>query len=315
VSRIENAKLIEEANRILTSWLADCTRGNKVSRNTLAVGIVVLDHLRRHRPLAREDVISKGGEIKGARSGLGEVLERYEIPSSFLKEVTTRQASPDGQKLLEQMEWGRLFAPMRPKQVERILVSMIARLRDEVIALLRRENLKVEINRREAPGAWIRMILQSASGRSTGIVEQHLVGAKLQRRFPGLEVANHPSHAADVQTSRKGDFLISKLVYHVTANPSRGVIEKCADNIKSGLSPLLVIPHDQSSKARVLADEAGIDRELNIISLEDFLTLNIIELATEEEKDLYSVLAEIIEIYNRRLVDVETDLSLQIQLR
>jgi hypothetical protein len=315
VTRAEKTKLVEEANRILAGWLADCTRGKKISRNTLAVGIVILDHLRREGILVREDVISKGGEIKGARSGLGDVLERYGIPSSFLKEVTTRQASPDGQRLLEQLEWGNLFVSLRRRQAEQVLDTMIERLRAEVFAVLMRENLKVDINRREAPAAWIRMILQSASGRSTGVVEQHLVGAKLQRRYPRLSVANHPSHAADVQTSRKGDFLISNLVYHVTANPSRGVIEKCAANIKAGLSPLLIIPHEQSSKARVLAEEAGIDKELTIIALEDFLALNIIELATEEEKDLYSVLSEIIEIYNRRLADVETDLSLQIQLR
>lgn len=101
----------------------------------------------------------------------------------------------------------------------------------------------------------------------------------------------------------------------MTANPSRRVIEKCAGNINAGLLPVLVIPHAQSSKAQVLAEEAGIDNELTIISLENFLALNIIELATEEEKDLYCVLSEIIEIYNSRLADVETDLSLQIQLR
>ncbi|MFY9553496.1 MAG: DUF4928 family protein [Blastocatellia bacterium] len=300
MSRIETARLAEEANRILTDWLAYCTRGKKVSRNTLAVGIVVLDHLRRQRFLTKEDLISQGGEVKGARSGLGDVLERYGIPRTFLKEVTTRQASPDAQKLLDQLEWGNLFSPLRAKQIEQILVGMIAQLRNEVTALLMRDKLKIDVNRRDAPAEWIRMILQSASGRSTGIVEQHLVGAKLQRRFPRIEVANHPSHAGDVQTLRKGDFLISNLVYHVTANPSRGVIEKCAANIKAGLSALLVIPHEKSGKARVLAEEAGIGNELTIVSLEDFLALNIIELGTEEEKDLYSVLTEIIEIYNQR---------------
>lgn len=69
-----------------------------------------------------------------------------------------------------------------------------------------------------------------------------------------------------------------------------------------------------TSKARVLAEEAAIHNELTIMSLEHFLALNIIELATEEERDLYSVLSEIIDIYNRRLADLETDLSLQIQL-
>jgi len=315
MSRSENLELADECERVIKDWLADSTRVKNISRNTLAVGIVVLDHLRRKCPVSREDVMSKGGEIKGARSGLGDILEKYEIPRSFLKEVTTRQAGPAGQKLLENLGWGSMFASMRRKQRDRILLAMIRLLQDEVTNILLRENLKIDINRRAAPAAWIRMILQTASGRSTGIVEQHLVGAKLQRRFPSQTVANHPSHAGDVQTSRKGDFLISKLVYHVTANPSRALIEKCASNIVSGLLPLLVVPLEQVSKARVLAEEAAIDTDLTIVSIEDFLALNIIELATDDEVDRYSILADIIDIYNRRLAEVETDLSLRIELR
>ncbi len=41
--------------------------------------------------------------------------------------------------------------------------------------------------------------------------------------------------------------------------------------------------------------------------------MNIIELASAEEKSLFAVLQEIVAIYNRRLREVETDLSLQIE--
>lgn len=39
------------------------------------------------------------------------------------------------------------------------------------------------------------------------------------------------------------------------------------------------------------------------------------ELATEENKDFFAILQEIVHIYNRRLAEVETDLSLQIEVR
>jgi hypothetical protein len=35
----------------------------------------------------------------------------------------------------------------------------------------------------------------------------------------------------------------------------------------------------------------------------------------EENKDFFSVLKEIVEIYNKRLSEVETDLSLRIEVR
>ncbi len=133
--------------------------------------------------------------------------------------------------------------------------------------------------------------------------------------FRNLNIPNHPAHAGDRQTERVGDFEISLLVYHVTSAPSRNVLQKCADNIRAGLSPILLVPRDQESRARFLAQDEGVDNELAIISIEDFIALNIIELATDENKDFFTVLKEIVEIYNRRLSEVETDLSLQIEVR
>jgi len=176
-------------------------------------------------------------------------------------------------------------------------------------------NLKMDLNKTYSPQTWAGVILENAKGRSGGIVEQHLVGAKLARRFRGLEIPNHPAHAGDRQTERAGDFAISQLVYHVTSAPSRDVLQKCVKNIRVGLHPVLLIPREQENKARILAQDEGIDKELTIISIEDFVALNIIELATEESKDFFNVLKEIVEIYNKRLSEVETDLSLRIEVR
>lgn len=101
----------------------------------------------------------------------------------------------------------------------------------------------------------------------------------------------------------------------MTAAPSRNVLQKCQENLKGGFHPILLIPQEQENKARVLAQDEAIDKELTIVSIEDFVALNIIELATEENKDFFSVLREIVEIYNSRLAEVETDLSLQIEVR
>jgi hypothetical protein len=126
---------------------------------------------------------------------------------------------------------------------------------------------------------------------------------------------NHPAHAGDLQTAREGDFTISQMVYHVTTTPSREVIRKCATNARSGKHPILLVPFEQEVKARSIAQYEGIDNELTISSIESFVAMNIIELATEENKDFLAVLQEIIAIYNRRLSEVETDLSLKIDVR
>lgn len=308
-------KLKQEIHEILAKWLETCTRNNKISRNTVAMGVVVFDHLRKNSSVSRDDVISQGGEVSGARSGLGKILESYEIPSSYLKEITTRQGHQDGQRLFEMFEWGNKFSKFTPKERDELLLTLIDVLRNLANDWLKRQNLKLELDRRQAPATWVNVIVENARGRSGGIVEQQLVGAKLARRFQGVEIPNHPAHAADKQTERMGDFAISNLVYHVTAAPSRNVLQKCTDNLKAGLHPVLLVPREQETKTRNLAQYEGIEQELTIISIESFVALNIIELATDENKDFFSVLKEIVEIYNARLSAVETDLSLQIEVR
>lgn len=97
-------QLKKESHEILAQWLESCTRSQKISRNTVAMGIVVLDHLRKNCPVSREMVISKGGEVTGARSGLVRTLKSYDIQDGYLKEITTRQGHQDGQRLFEMFE-------------------------------------------------------------------------------------------------------------------------------------------------------------------------------------------------------------------
>ncbi|NLE45178.1 MAG: DUF4928 family protein [Chloroflexi bacterium] len=310
------AELIRQRSReVLAAWLESCTRHGKISRNTVAVGIVVLDHLMRECPTQRATVISQGGEVTGARSGLGVTLERYGVPRKYLKEVTTRQGHQDGQRLFEQLEWGHRLAMLPIDDRHELLQELIGKLRNRADKWLHRQNLKLDLDRRSAPTTWVHVIIQSAQGRSGGIVEQQLVGAKLAKRFPGVSVPNHPAHAADQQTERLGDFTISKIVYHVTSAPSRDVLRKCGKNTKMGLWPVLLTPRDQENRARVLAHDEGVEDALTIISIEDFVAMNIIELATQENTDLFKVLMEILDIYNKRLSEVETDLSLRIEIR
>jgi len=177
------------------------------------------------------------------------------------------------------------------------------------------QNLRIQLDRKHTPAAWINKVLKRARSRSGGVVEQHLVGAKLEKRFPKVVIPNYPAHAGDQQTARLGDFPLHNVVYHVTATPSRDVITKCAENIRSGLLPVLLVPSDQTNRAKVLAQDENVADELLIVSVEDFVALNVIELAAENNKSLFQVLCEIIEVYNRRLKEVETNLSLQIDIR
>ena len=141
-------KLKQESHDILEKWLETCTRNNKISRNTVAMGVVVFDHLKKNSPVSRDDVISQGGEVSGARSGLGKILESHGIPSGYLKEITTRQGHQDGQRLFEMFEWGNKFVKLTAKERDVLLLELIDILRNLANDWLKRQNLKLDLDRR-----------------------------------------------------------------------------------------------------------------------------------------------------------------------
>jgi hypothetical protein len=301
-------------SRAVDAWLISCQRRGAISRNTIAVGIVVLHKLRQKVPLAESDILSKGGEISGSRAGLPSVLATYGISEKYLKEATTRQAHQDGQRLLESVEYGKQLAKLPPAARDLELTAEIEKLARHAREWLARKHIKIACDRQWAPSAWIQLILEEAKGKSGGKVEQHLVGAKLEQRHPNIEISNHPGHAADVQTGRVGDFAVGATRYHVTAAPGLAVVEKCAANISSGLHPILLVPRSQAAKAVHLAEALMIEKRLSVVAIEDFVGENIIEMSHDSQTDFLSVLRSIVDKYNARLAAVETDMSLKIEI-
>ncbi len=174
--------------------------------------------------------------------------------------------------------------------------------------------LRPQCDRQQSPAAWIDSILVAAERRSLGAVERHLVGATLQQRHPGILIPNNPSHAADAQTKRSGDFPLQNVSYHVTATDGKEAVARCKENVGTGRHPILLVPKRYAEKASLYAEIAGIQARVSILAIEDFITQNIIEMSTHQQQDFFSTLKAIIDEYNRRLEEVETDMSLKIEL-
>lgn len=258
-------------------------------------------------------MISSGGEIKGARSGLPELLAKYGIPG-FLKEVTTRQAPQDGQRLLEMLQYGRPLCTLCVEDRDAVLTGLISLVLKEADTWLARQHLKVSCNREDAPGTWVGEILDEAQGRSGGRVEQHLVGAKLSRAYPETEIPVYPGAAGDAQTGRAGDFQVETTVYHVTAAPGPSVLEKCQSNLQAGLHPVLLVPARAKAGADYLADSMGMTGRITVMAIEDFVAVNILEMSRGQRQEFIRVLSEIVDEYNRRVEQAETDKSLKIEI-
>ena len=179
---------------------------------------------------------------------------------------------------------------------------------------------RLEISYDSTVSTWhtIHQVLRKAAkAGKAGPVAQHLVGAKLQLRFPDIAVANNPASAADQQTGRAGDFEIEDTAFHVTVAPTRdNLFEKVKENIRQGIRVYVLVPDGKVMTARGYAEEQLLDQasQIAVCAIESFVAHNIDELSTFSKGRLLQGFKALLEAYNQRVEAVETDKSLLIEI-
>ena len=157
-------------------------------------------------------------------------------------------------------------------------------------------------------------ILDAAYERGkAGEVAEYLVGAKLALRFPNYDIRNSAASAADDQTSEQGDFQINDCVFHVSVSPNSGHYDKCARNLSDGFRAFLLVPDRILAGARQNADLQANGR-ISVEAIESFVSQNIEELSDFAGSRVSENIKLLIHMYNERIAEVETDLSLQIRI-
>ncbi|MGD0382268.1 MAG: DUF4928 family protein [Thermoguttaceae bacterium] len=162
--------------------------------------------------------------------------------------------------------------------------------------------------------SWVHdILLQAKQVNKYEPISIHLVGAKLQLRFPDLQISNDGYSAADIQTGRLGDFEIGNTTFHVTIAPGPGIYEKCKSNLHEGSRVFLLVPNDCVIGARQNAELIAPDR-IAVESLESFIANNIEELSVFSKESLIGGFRRLLEIYNCRVDAVELDKSMMIEI-
>ncbi len=146
-----------------------------------------------------------------------------------------------------------------------------------------------------------------------GTVLQHLVGAKLDLILPDDK---HPAHdcasTADASAGKAGDFVIDDMAIHVTTSPGEALIRKCADNINSGLRPLIVTIKENQAVAESLAKFQNIGDRVEILAAEQFIAANILEWGHFASSNQRIEIDRLMARYNEIIEIAETDQSLKI---
>jgi Domain of unknown function (DUF4928) len=289
-------------------------KGDGPARGTIAAALVVLEHLKTNFSLKLEDHRAKGkSQIKGVSPGaVKKILNKHGESRDFLKEGgrTNRGAPGDVEKMLQAL---RLLKNERPESRNEIINYLQDFLVEKVREYHLRQRLKIRYSPQTTTWQAVHDLLNLAddSGKA-GAVAQYLVGAKLQLKFPEFNVRNESFSTADDPRKLAGDFQVGDTVFHVTVSPMPGVYAKSKANIDQGLKVYLLVPYDSLVGAKQTA-EGYVSGQIAVESIESFVSQNLEELALFS-KERARQMRLLLETYNERVSQVETDKSLLIEI-
>ena len=301
------------AETILARWEDALPSSIRVNRGNIAGGLVLLERLKTEFSLdIRDHRTPDGYQLKGATAvKTGEILARHNETRTLAKE-----GGRTNRGLLSNLEI--LLGCLRDEGVDKMPNAARVKLLDEMQAGLARRATRL-LDAKQLPFRYpsgastrevLRLILNEAKKRGKeGEVAQHLVGAKLCLRFPDMEIENRATAAADEPAGLHGDFLVGDTAFHVTVAPNRGHYDKCRDNLNANLRVYLLVSNGHLLNARQIA-ESEFGNCVTVESCESFVAQNIDELSEFSSAKIRDGLLALLQTYNERVREVESDLSL-----
>lgn len=290
---------------------------NGPANGSIATALVVLNRLQENYQLEFSEHVAEGGmQIKGASgAAVASILKSFGEERPFAKEGgrTNRGGPLEVRSLLEMLKRLRLdekSVANRNIALEAMKLFLVDRVKD----FHNRQKIKLTFN--PALSTWHiihNLLSEAVTVGKAGYVAQHLVGAKLQLRFPDIVVSNESASTADLPTQRPGDFLIGHTAFHITVAPMPPVFDKCRHNIQQGFKPFLLVPDNKLIGARQIAEQTC-EQQIAVESIESFVSQNINEVSDFNKDKLTSSFKDLLFIYNHRVDEAETDKSLMIEL-
>lgn len=306
----------------LERWYAGLEKDKDglAKKGPISAALVVLERLKDTFTLdVRAYKSANGFQVKGLSGrAVARILAAHGEERQFSSEGgrTNRGSLEAAERLLETLRPLNLHT-LPEEELDVILYEMQEYLVERVKEFHERQRVEMEYDQTKTIQETIRLLLEKArQTNKAGAVAQHLVGAKLERRFENMDITipNHSYTTADVPTGRSGDFPVKDTVFHVTVAPQSGVYDKCAENLRAGLRVYLLVPDDRVLGARQLADQFGLRGRIAVEAIETFVGQNIEELSTFSKDRLIEELYHLLETYNRRVDAIEYDKSIMIEI-
>ena len=307
----------EEALGTLRQWFDSHRPSPDEEPNTyvMCAGLAVLERMRRAYPLHRADYATPGNQVRTSGSLIQSILERNGEERRFTREGgrTTRATVPAAEGLAAGLNETAALASLSDEDRGQVIDELQVWLVERVRGYLDQQAIEVEVNLGKPAPQIVSDILEAAGAKS-GAVAQHLVGAKLALRYPDLDIENFSYTTADQQLGRPGDFVVGDTAFHVTVSPMPPVLDKCEANLRNGYRSILLVLDSRLQAARQMAETIDVQERVGILAIESFVGQNIEELGEFGKGGLAEGFRKLLETYNERVGEVETDRSLLIRL-
>ncbi|WP_218958735.1 DUF4928 family protein [Eggerthella guodeyinii] len=292
-----------------------------VNTNVMTSGIAVAELLRTTFPLTAESVkTKKEGQVKGLSGGfIKQVLEKHGETRKFTVEGGRTSRGTLGLATSLALLVSAALEPFGLDDESRIAVA--DELETHFVNCIQQDyfnkkRLDVAVDFRKPVSGVVADILNAAKSRpdqATGAVAQHLVGAKLELRFPDKEIGRDRANAADQQTDRQGDFQLGTTAFHVTMAPSVKLADRARENLLHGFRPVMLVPEEKVSFAHGLFESEIMDDQVGVQSIETFVGTNIEEMGSFDTDAIKQGIVLLIRRYNERIAACESDQSLRIK--
>ena len=148
-----------------------------------------------------------------------------------------------------------------------------------------------------------------------GTVLEHLVGAKLELAIPDEKINHKTASTADASSGAAGDFELADSVIHVTTMPSEALIEKCENNLRNSLQPIVICPQGLKNAAVSIAADKQLENRIEFYVAQEFISMNINELSRFSSSKKIDNAFLLISKYNQIIDKVEPDKSLKIETK
>ena len=290
-------------------------------KGTIGGALVVLERLREYPALDIGKHTAPGGsQVAGVSGGaVRQILSRYGETRRFSSEGGRTNLGLRGsiEQLLEALTdsgFDELDYRSRASAIDEMQAFLVQEVRRWQCTQPLAPQLAPKYDPARPIWYFVSDLLEMAHDRGAdGPVAEYLVGAKLQLRFPEHEVRNTSYSTADAQPGVFGDFDVGDTVFHVTASPMPALYEKCVDNLNDG-KMVYIVTLFSLVQATVMAANRHEPGRIAVTSAEGFVSQNLDELSEFTADESKSQLKSLLEIYNKRVDDVESDRSLLIKL-